>query len=109
MNRKRVWMVNNRQITILWFYPHEVIRTRLQTQQSLEFTTISSGKMFGNGQKLPLDPSYISRAKDYDSVAKKSIHRYRGVIGTVKTIWLEEGWQAFYAGMGTSMIRAVPT
>jgi solute carrier family 25 folate transporter 32 len=27
---------------------------------------------------------------------------------TAKTILREEGWRAFYAGMGTNMMRAVP-
>jgi len=34
--------------------------------------------------------------------------RYRGVIHAVKTVYFEEGWRAFYAGMGTNMVRAVP-
>ena len=34
--------------------------------------------------------------------------RYRGVIRTCRIILQEEGWRAFYNGMGTNMIRAVP-
>lgn len=56
-------------------YPHEVVRTRLQTQ---------SGKKSGT----PL--------------------KYRGIVSTVRTIFHEEGWRAFYAGLGTNMVRAVP-
>ncbi|KAJ6257153.1 Mitoferrin [Drechslerella dactyloides] len=63
-------------------YPHEVIRTRMQTQQRV------------NGEG--------SRAK------KPFVPRYRGVVHAVKTVYLEEGWRAFYAGMGTNMVRAVP-
>ena len=58
-------------------YPHEVIRTRMQTQQ----------RSNGNG---PVEM------------------RYTGVIHACKTVYIEEGWRAFYAGMGTNMIRAVP-
>ena len=36
------------------------------------------------------------------------IPRYKGIITTFKTILKEEGWRAFYAGMGTNMMRAVP-
>jgi solute carrier family 25 folate transporter 32 len=36
------------------------------------------------------------------------IPRYRGIVTTFKTILHEEGWRAFYAGMGTNMMRAVP-
>ncbi|KAI9779794.1 MAG: hypothetical protein M1816_003330 [Peltula sp. TS41687] len=77
-------------------YPHEVIRTRLQTQQRSTLTseglfnrTEGAGRINGGGVRCPPP-------------------RYRGVIHTVKTILREEGWRAFYVGMGTNMIRAVP-
>lgn len=57
-------------------YPHEVVRTRLQTQR------IENGK-----QGYP---------------------RYRGIVQSFKTVFRDEGWRGFYAGMGTNMIRAVP-
>ncbi|KAL5438426.1 hypothetical protein PMIN05_005787 [Paraphaeosphaeria minitans] len=60
-------------------YPHEVLRTRLQTQQR----TASSDGMI-------------------------NIPRYRGMLRTCATILHEEGWRAFYNGMGTNMVRAVP-
>jgi len=31
-----------------------------------------------------------------------------GIMKTANTVWLKEGWRGFYAGMATSMIRAVP-
>ena len=34
--------------------------------------------------------------------------RYRGIIQTCRVILKEEGWTAFYAGIGTNLIRAVP-
>jgi solute carrier family 25 folate transporter 32 len=37
-----------------------------------------------------------------------AIPKYRGIVLTFKTILREEGWRAFYAGMGTNMMRAVP-
>ncbi|KAL6363251.1 hypothetical protein LRP88_02661 [Fusarium phalaenopsidis] len=60
-------------------YPHEVIRTRLQTQRRP-----LAGEEFA---QLP---------------------KYQGVIHTFQTILREEGWRAFYAGLGTNMMRAVP-
>jgi solute carrier family 25 folate transporter 32 len=39
---------------------------------------------------------------------KAAIPRYKGIVTTFKTILREEGWRAFYAGMGTNMMRAVP-
>jgi solute carrier family 25 folate transporter 32 len=82
-------------------YPHEVIRTRLQTQQrsmpsaSSEYGAFRGG-LEGHQQGLP------------NIIAKEMIPRYRGIVTTFKTILREEGWRAFYAGMGTNMMRAVP-
>ncbi|RPB05067.1 mitochondrial carrier [Choiromyces venosus 120613-1] len=58
-------------------YPHEVLRTRLQTQKITH----------SDGDTRP---------------------RYRGIIHSAGTVYREEGWRAFYAGMGTNMLRAVP-
>lgn len=64
-------------------YPHEVLRTRLQTQRILRGHAVENGV-----------------SGDYPA--------YRGLLSSVRVIWREEGWRAFYAGMGTNMIRAVP-
>ncbi len=78
-------------------YPHEVLRTRLQTQQldrrkgaapiaNQIGAGSTQGMVSGNGNGK----------------------RYHGILNTIKTILREEGWRAFYVGMGTNMIRAVP-
>lgn len=70
-------------------YPHEVIRTRLQTQRR----PVASGQSNGaNGAQAakPVEP------------------KYRGIVHTFRIILHEEGWRAFYAGLGTNMMRAVP-
>lgn len=61
-------------------YPHEVLRTRLQTQQR----GVASS----------------------DGMLNKP--RYQGVIMMCRLIIREEGWRAFYNGLGTNMLRAVP-
>lgn len=84
-------------------YPHEVLRTRLQTQQrvapihdstldtsSRGHASTSTGKLIGNTDGVAYTP------------------RYRGVFSAILTILREEGWRAFYNGMGTNMVRAVP-
>ncbi|KKY30877.1 putative mitochondrial carrier protein [Diaporthe ampelina] len=93
-------------------YPHEVIRTRLQTQRR---------PMPGNGLVLdpvseipglnqPLGPASSAT----ENLAKQRLEqqqqqqKYRGIVRTFRTILKEEGWRAFYAGMGTNMMRAVP-
>ncbi|KAL8382944.1 hypothetical protein RB595_006624 [Gaeumannomyces hyphopodioides] len=68
-------------------YPHEVIRTRLQTQQRPVVGMGRNGSPAEQEQMLP---------------------RYRGIARTFRTILVEEGWRAFYAGMGTNLMRAVP-
>lgn len=84
-------------------YPHEVIRTRLQTQQRVmpgpstehaPFRNIAEGSA-GNPLAPPPPKAMI-------------LPRYKGIVMTAKTILREEGWRAFYAGMGTNMMRAVP-
>lgn len=76
-------------------YPHEVIRTRLQTQRRPV-----AGEQFVQGMGVtpgrPTQRVPIERPK------------YRGVASTFRTILREEGWRAFYAGLGTNMMRAVP-
>lgn len=34
--------------------------------------------------------------------------RYRGIMHTCKVMLAEEGWRAFYAGIGVNLVRAVP-
>lgn len=63
-------------------YPHEVLRTRLQTQQRR------------------------TRHSNTDGMVVKE--RYSGILTTCRVILQEEGWRAFYAGIGTNLIRAVP-
>jgi solute carrier family 25 folate transporter 32 len=87
-------------------YPHEVIRTRLQTQQrSLPAASSEYASMRGfleSNAGHPNDATPIAKVKQ--AIAP----RYKGVIRTCKIILREEGWRAFYAGMGTNMMRAVP-
>lgn len=84
-------------------YPHEVVRTRLQTQQRSSSDAFSNntspGANSGQGHCLPKNP---------DATKTLGNLPYRGTIQTCKTILLEEGWRGFYAGLGTNLIRAVP-
>lgn len=84
-------------------YPHEVVRTRLQTQQRSSadafLNKLSSTRANGDYGRPPGKPT---------STNPLSNPPYRGTIQTCKTILLEEGWRGFYAGLGTNLIRAVP-
>ncbi|KJZ76843.1 hypothetical protein HIM_03720 [Hirsutella minnesotensis 3608] len=75
-------------------YPHEVIRTRLQTQRRPV-----AGEHFLQGMGIST-PSPANAGQDG--------RKYRGIVTTFRTILREEGWRAFYAGLGTNMMRAVP-
>ena len=86
-------------------YPHEVVRTRLQTQQ--RSVTISLA------QVQPLREG-IAKSGDHGRppgiiAPVVSALRYRGTWETCKVIYCEEGWRGFYAGLGTNLIRAVPS
>ena len=78
-------------------YPHEVVRTRLQTQQR----TCADSSPNTPDNNPP--PGSATSKKRHINVP------YRGTIQTCKTILLEEGWRGFYAGLGTNLIRAVPS
>lgn len=84
-------------------YPHEVIRTRLQTQQrslpsaSAEYAAFRGGlEGSEHGRSTPVPPT------------KAAVPRYHGIVRTFQIILREEGWRAFYSGMGVNMMRAVP-
>lgn len=68
-------------------YPHEVLRTRLQTQRILNDQVEQSNNSLRRERSFP---------------------RYKGILRSATTIYREEGWRAFYSGMGTNMVRAVP-
>jgi solute carrier family 25 folate transporter 32 len=86
-------------------YPHEVIRTRLQTQQRSMPSASSEYAAFRGGLEGSGSHGHSSIIA---KTAKAAIPRYKGIVATFKTILREEGWRAFYAGMGTNMMRAVP-
>ncbi|KAL6714962.1 hypothetical protein ACLMJK_007222 [Lecanora helva] len=86
-------------------YPHEVVRTRLQTQQRSAPGPAAHVLPTEGGSK---NPSNSGRPSGILAPAPEEI-RYRGTIQTCKTILLEEGWRGFYAGLGTNLIRAVPS
>lgn len=84
-------------------YPHEVLRTRLQTQQRVHIEDTHNGVgAVQHSQSI----STSKRIGNTDGVAYQP--RYRGVLSTCRIILREEGWRAFYNGMGTNMIRAIP-
>lgn len=85
-------------------YPHEVLRTRMQTQSRHAHPESGSNGMSNNhhSQSLPTG----KRIGNTDGTAYRP--RYKGVVKSCQIILREEGWRAFYNGMGTNMIRAVP-
>lgn len=86
-------------------YPHEVIRTRLQTQQRSVPSASTEYAVFRGG--LEARPEHHG-ASALLAKTKAVLPRYKGIVTTAQTIYKEEGWRAFYAGMGTNMMRAVP-
>ncbi|KAF9887846.1 hypothetical protein FE257_009506 [Aspergillus nanangensis] len=87
-------------------YPHEVLRTRLQTQQRTAPAPSPEEIAFRGGLDHPQDRGRPPGAASSDGMPNRP--RYTGIIRTCQTILKEEGWRAFYSGIGTNLIRAVP-
>lgn len=88
-------------------YPHEVLRTRLQTQTRMARPGHSpEGISYRGGDIHPSDMGRSPGLSSSDGMPTKP--RYHGVLKTFKVILHEEGWRAFYAGIGTNLVRAVP-
>lgn len=83
-------------------YPHEVIRTRLQTQRR----PAPGHEHLGGVSGSPFNGAHPAGGDSQQP--QQQPRRYKGIITTFRTILREEGWRAFYAGMGTNMMRAVP-
>lgn len=89
-------------------YPHEVLRTRLQTQQrTFSVPGSSSGEIAFRGA-LDQHPDHSRPPGAASSDGMPNRPRYTGVIRTFQSILKEEGWRAFYSGIGTNLFRAVP-
>ena len=69
-------------------YPHEVVRTRLQTQQR---------------------PSASPATQEIASKTSFPPGRPRGTWEICRLIYKGEGWRGFYAGLGTNLIRTIPS
>lgn len=88
-------------------YPHEVVRTRLQTQQRSMPSHSSEGIQFRGDLEKAENRVRPPGSSSSDSMLNGL--RYRGTVQTCKVILAEEGWRGFYAGLGTNLIRAVPS
>ena len=87
-------------------YPHEVLRTRLQTQQRTSGPHHMHDEISFRGR---LGGSHVPRMPGGSSSdGMINLPRYKGMMQTIATIVREEGWRAFYSGLGTNMVRAVP-
>ncbi|KAE8147129.1 mitochondrial carrier domain-containing protein [Aspergillus avenaceus] len=87
-------------------YPHEVLRTRLQTQQRTSPASSPEEIAFRGGIDHPESRGGLPAAASSDGMPNKP--RYTGIVRTCQTILKEEGWRAFYSGIGTNLFRAIP-
>ena len=86
-------------------YPHEVVRTRLQTQQRSYQAVDSTPSTIQQGMGKSGD-----HGRPPGSPTATVPHlKYRGLWQACKVIYIEEGWRGFYAGLGTNLIRAIPS
>ncbi|KAI5122462.1 hypothetical protein M0805_008773 [Coniferiporia weirii] len=75
-------------------YPHEVVRTRLQTQRRLILVAAAA-------EHAPVDPAEAAAAEAH-------ARRRSGLIYTTKKIVRKEGWRGLYKGLSVNLIRTVP-
>ncbi|KAJ5608267.1 hypothetical protein N7537_004886 [Penicillium hordei] len=87
-------------------YPHEVLRTRLQTQQRTIPAQSHEEIAFRGGLKHPHDRGRSGGISSSDGMPSRP--RYNGMVRTFQTILKEEGWRVFYSGIGVNLFRAVP-
>lgn len=78
-------------------YPHEVVRTRLQTQRRL-IASVGS---------LPAQPPGPDVGGPED-LRRANESRRGGLIYTTKKIVHKEGWRGLYKGLSVNLIRTVP-
>lgn len=84
-------------------YPHEVIRSRLQIQHRSMPSSSVEYPAFEGGLGGSENPGSTGRKTGAAEAPK-----YKGIVNTFRIILREEGWRAFYGGMGVNMLRAVP-
>ncbi|KDQ62172.1 hypothetical protein JAAARDRAFT_30075 [Jaapia argillacea MUCL 33604] len=77
---------SSKMVASLATYPHEVVRTRLQTQRRL-----LADRNALNGDGTP-----------------KSPRTYSGVVQVTKKIIRREGWRGLYKGLSINLLRTVP-
>lgn len=71
-------------------YPHEVVRTRLQTEKRL--------LVKGGGVQDPVSSDGMVKSKQPP----------RGIVAITKAMIKNEGWRALYKGLSVNLLRTVP-
>ena len=89
-------------------YPHEVVRTRLQTQQR-SYPSHAAENLGFRGSAAEQVPADHQRRGGASSDGMINQPRYSGTLQTCRSMLREEGWRGFYAGLGTNLLRAVPS
>lgn len=87
-------------------YPHEVIRTRLQTQKRPLADDMSSDgmvKRYPSADRIPNLDSNQSRFVEDPRQTKRG-----GIIYTTRKLVQKEGWSGLYRGLSVNLVRTVP-
>lgn len=87
-------------------YPHEVIRTRLQTQRRPLADDMSSDgmvKRYPSAERVPyLDSNQARFVEDLRQVKRG------GIVYTTRKLVQKEGWAGLYRGLSVNLVRTVP-
>ena len=84
-------------------YPHEVVRTRLQTQRR-PLVPVNDG---AHTHSIPPESSAVQNG-NHKNAAIPEIRERGGVVYTVKRIIRREGWRGLYKGLSVNLFRTVP-
>ncbi|GAB7351978.1 hypothetical protein MBLNU459_g2504t2 [Dothideomycetes sp. NU459] len=95
---------------------HVAIQFPMYEYLKLRFTGVAMGEAPSEGVAASntlsiLAATCLSKTQQRGTASSDGMinkPRYHGVLRTCKTILREEGWRAFYNGLGTNLIRAVP-
>lgn len=95
----------SKMVASLVTYPHEVIRTRMYTEKH-QLALAASASI--PQMSTPSHPSTSSMPSQSTPNPKHQL-KYASMIQATRTVLVEEGWKGFYKGLGTTLLRTVPS
>lgn len=77
-----------------------------KSKTTLFFKDLVAGGTAGAVSRTVVSP--LERMKILFQVQTPSNAHFKGIFGTLRRIWIEEGWAGYFRGNGTNIVRIVP-